>query len=304
MDRWKFVNEKWIPRPVSRGEGVVSGIPLSPSNLRPFGAPPSIGRRECPREPLPLEGAAERSEAELASFFAAKPPPLCLPHAGKALSVGIVFPHMHVFALTVREKRCSRITAFPIGEGGTRQRCSGALVCRLLETHSPTLFHTARTLSGSLRSPPAPRGEGCVSGIPLSPPNLRPFGAPPSIGRRECPHEPLPLEGAAERSEAGLASFFAAKPPPLCLPPAEKAVLSLCHHPQPALPLRGQAKEAQEASCASLIGMHFPAEIRCIYFLMSFRIAAEGKTALPEVFLFADVAFDRPAIEESTDIEK
>ena len=89
-----------------------------------------------------------------------------------------------------------------------------------------------------------------------------------------------------------------------CLPHAGEAVLSLCHHPQPALPLRGQAKEAQEASCASLIGMHFPAEIRCIYFLMSFRIAAEGKTALPEVFLFADIAFDRPAIEESTDIEE
>ena len=53
-------------------------IPLSPSNLRPFGAPPSIGRRERPREPLPLEGAAERSEAGLAFFFAAKPPPLCL----------------------------------------------------------------------------------------------------------------------------------------------------------------------------------------------------------------------------------
>ena len=89
-----------------------------------------------------------------------------------------------------------------------------------------------------------------------------------------------------------------------CLPHAGKAVLSLCHHPQPALPLRGQAKEAQEASCASLIGMHFPAEIRCIHCLMSFRIAAEGKTALPEVFLFADIAFDRPAIEESTDIEE
>ena len=56
---------------------------ISPSNLRPFGAPPSIGRRECPREPLPLEGAAERSEAGLASFFAAKPPPLCLSHRGK-----------------------------------------------------------------------------------------------------------------------------------------------------------------------------------------------------------------------------
>ena len=54
----------------------------------------------------------------------------------------------------------------------------------LLETIFPALFHTA----------------------PLS--NLRPFGAPPSIGRREYPREPLPLEGAAERSEAGLASFL------------------------------------------------------------------------------------------------
>ena len=46
MDRWKFVNEKWIPRTVSRGEGYVLGIAASPSNLRPFGAPPSKGRRE------------------------------------------------------------------------------------------------------------------------------------------------------------------------------------------------------------------------------------------------------------------
>ncbi len=74
-----------------------------------------------------------------------------------------------------------------------------------------------------LVSQPSPRGEGFVSGIPLSSSNLRPFGAPPSIGRREHPREPLLLEGAAERSEAGLASFFAAKPPPLCLPLEEKA---------------------------------------------------------------------------------
>ena len=114
-----------------------------------------------------------------------------------------------------------------------------------------------------------------------------------------------PSFGRGGRAQRGGVGFlFAAKPLPLCLPHAGKAVLSLCHHPQPALPLRGQAKEAQGASCASLIGMHFPAEIRCIYFLMSFRIAAEGKTALPEVFLFADIAFDRPAIEESTDIEE
>ena len=114
----------------------------------------------------------------------------------------------------------------------------------------------------------------------------------------------VPSLGRGCRAQRGGVGFlFAAKPPPLCLPKG-KAVLSLCHHPQPALPLRGQAKEAQGASCASLIGMHFPAEIRCIHCLMSFRIAAEGKTALPEVFLFADIAFDRPAIEESTDIEE
>ena len=116
----------------------LSFIPLSPSNLRPFRAPPSIGRRECPREPLPLEGAAEHSEAGLASFFAAlgcsrimahlRRSPLSfippepyparsarhLPHTGKALSVVILFPHMHVFALTMRENPHSRIAAFPI----------------------------------------------------------------------------------------------------------------------------------------------------------------------------------------------
>ena len=87
-------------------------------------------------------------------------------------------------------------------------RRSGALVNDALETIFFALFHPARTLSGSLRSPPSPRGEGFVSEIPLPPSNLRPFGVPPSIGRKECPREPLPLEGADERSEAGLASFL------------------------------------------------------------------------------------------------
>ena len=50
---------------------------------------------------------------------------LSLPHAGKALSVGIVFPHMHAFVLTMREKRYSRFAAFPIGEGEPRQRWIG-----------------------------------------------------------------------------------------------------------------------------------------------------------------------------------
>ena len=45
---------------------------------------------------------------------------------------------------------------------------------------------------------PSPQGEGCDTKIPLSPSNLRPFGAPPSIGRREYSRKPLPLEGKAD----------------------------------------------------------------------------------------------------------
>ena len=127
----------------------------------------------------------------------------------------------------------------------------------------------------------------------------------PSFLWKEGVSTRAPSYGRGRRAQRGGVGFlFLRRSRLLFAFPMGKAVFSLCHHPQPALPLRGQAKEAQGASCASLIGMHFPAEIRCIHCLMSFRIAAEGKTALPEVFLFADIAFDRPAIEESADIEE
>ena len=112
----------------------------------------------------------------------------------------------------------SYLFAFPIGEGGPRQRRSGAFVNRLLET----LFFT-----------------------PLCAPNLRPAGT--SFQRKEGlihskrpTFSPLPLEGAVERSETGLAPvcwkyispvslspplsdialyIFAAKPPPSFLTP-------------------------------------------------------------------------------------
>ena len=48
-----------------------------------------------------------------------------LSHAGKALSVVILFPHMRVFALTLWGKRFSRIAAFPIGKGGTAPAALG-----------------------------------------------------------------------------------------------------------------------------------------------------------------------------------
>ena len=47
---------------------------------------------------------------------------------------------------------------------GTAQRRSGALVNDALVTIFFALFHTASTLSGSLRSQPSPRREGFVSG--------------------------------------------------------------------------------------------------------------------------------------------
>ena len=68
-------------------------------------------------------------------------------------------------------------------------------------------------------------------------------------------------------------------------------------------PLQGQAKEAQGVSCASWHAIP-SRESAALIFLMSFRIAAEGKTALPEVFLFADIAFDGSAVKEGADIEE
>ena len=76
-----------------------------------------------------MEGAAERSEAGLASFFAAKPPSLSLPPWGRGTASAVD----RVLSLMAHLRR------------------------------SPPLFHTASTLSGSLRSPPSPRGEGFVS---------------------------------------------------------------------------------------------------------------------------------------------
>ena len=90
LPHWGRGTAPAVDRVLSQTAYLKQSFPLvfhtaSPSNLRPFGAPPSIGRRECPREPLPLEGAAERSEAGLASFL----------------------------------RRSRLLFAFPLGEGGT-----------------------------------------------------------------------------------------------------------------------------------------------------------------------------------------
>ncbi len=95
-----------------------------------------------------------------------------------------------LFTFPTRERRCIEKSDILVSQPSPLGKGDRAAVDRVLSLmahlrRSPSLFFT-----------------------PPSPSNLRPFGAPPSIGRRECPREPLPLEGAAERSEAGLAFFF------------------------------------------------------------------------------------------------
>ena len=136
----------------------LSFIPLFPSNLRPFGAPPSIGRG-------------------------------CRAQRG---GVGFLLG-----------RRSRLLFAFPLGKG---------VVSRKAVSSYRSLPHwgrgTASAVDRVLSQTAYLRRSPSLSFIPLFPSNLRPFGAPPSIGRRKCPREPLPLEGAAERSEAGLASFL------------------------------------------------------------------------------------------------
>ena len=64
-------------------------------------------------------------------------------------------------------RRSRLLFAFPIGEGVVLRKAVDRVLSYndALEKIFPALFHPASTLSGSLRSPPSPRGEGFVSGI-------------------------------------------------------------------------------------------------------------------------------------------
>ena len=197
------------------GKAWIQKYRFPPSNLRPFGAPPSVGRREYPREPLPLEGAAERSEAGLASFFTAKPPPLSLPGcvSGIAAFSYHSLPHWGRGTASAVDRVLSFIACL---------RRSFPLFFIPLE---PYPARSARHLPHA--------GKAWIQKYRFPPSNLRPFGAPPSVGRREYPREPLPTEGAAERSEAGLASFFAAKPPSLFLPGCVSGIAAFLYRSLP-----------------------------------------------------------------------
>ena len=114
-----------------------------------------------------------------------------------------------------------------VSENGWLGMHSGIrVVYRRLETIFPALFHPARTLSGSLRSPPSPRGEGFVSGIPLSPSNLRPLRGTsfhrkegvstraPSLGRGTAPAVERVLSQAAHLRRSSSLFFIPLVPYP------------------------------------------------------------------------------------------
>ena len=56
-------------------------------------------------------------------------------------------PPLSGIAFIKNRREASHLLAFPIGEGGPRQRCSGAFINRRLETLLPALFHAACALS-------------------------------------------------------------------------------------------------------------------------------------------------------------
>ena len=106
---------------------------VAAANLRPFGAPPSRGRRECPRKPLPLEGAAERSEAGLASFFGGKAASSLPSPRGEGCVSGIA-----VFSFR-------SLPHWGRGTASAVDRVLSYIAC--LRRISPLIFHTASTLS-------------------------------------------------------------------------------------------------------------------------------------------------------------
>ena len=61
-------------------------------------------------------------------------------------------------------RRSRLLFAFPIGKGVVSRIAVDRVLSYIVDLRRslPALFHTASTLSGSLRSPPSPRGEGFV----------------------------------------------------------------------------------------------------------------------------------------------
>ena len=85
-----------------------------------------------------------------------------LPHARKALSIVILFPHMCVLALTLWGKRYSRIVAFPAWGRGTAPAVDRVLSLTAHLRRIFHLFHLSFIPPCPIRpyGAPFPRGEG------------------------------------------------------------------------------------------------------------------------------------------------
>ena len=155
--------------PSPRGEGFVSGIVVFSFRCLPHrerGTASAVDRL--------LSFIVDLRRSSSLSFIPLEPYPARsarhLPHAGKALSVVILFLHISCIRFDDARKAVFSYRSLPHWGRGTAPAVDRVLSYIVdLRRISPTLFHTARTLSGSLRSPPSPRREGFVRRYSFSP---------------------------------------------------------------------------------------------------------------------------------------
>ena len=116
MDRWKFVNEKWIPRPVSREKGYVLGIAVLSYRSLPHAGRLCVGDSAFLTQPPPLRGTSFRWKEGMTT----RAPSLGRGCRAQRCGVGFLFG-----------RRSRLLFTFPIGKRGPR---SDALVYDALET--------------------------------------------------------------------------------------------------------------------------------------------------------------------------
>ena len=179
-------------------------------------------------------------------------------------------------------RRSRLLFTFPIGEGGPRQRRSGALVYRLLETIPLALFHAASALSAPSGHLPL-EGKAVCRGYRFPPPTSAPSGhlLPKEGGSIHASPFPwkgllsaarrgwLPFlrrsrllftfpigEGGPRQRRSGALVYRLLETIPLALFHAASALSAPSGH----LPLEGKADDTRETCCQETFG-HRPLNI-------------------------------------------
>ena len=152
--------------PSPRGEGFVSGIAVFSYRSLPHRG---RGTASAVDRVLSLTAHLRRSlPALFHTAFPIQPPPLRgtsfhrkegMTTRAPSLGRGCRAQRGGVGFLFLRRSRL--LFAFPMGKGDRAAVDRVLSQTAYLRRSFPLVFHTARTLSGSLRSPPSPRGEGC-----------------------------------------------------------------------------------------------------------------------------------------------